>query len=120
LGTWTWSFAIVLFFVRLSHLFLLGIDFEVADEGTRGRCDSIINSSQLISKHILEILIGVGVLSDGHDGSPVQEESRLEEGRHNLGLVLVQAEDDEEDGVAVLELLHVGELCVHQGVAQPL
>jgi len=93
----TCSLAAALFFVRFSHFLLFSISFEVADEGPRGRCDGIVNSSQFFSKHVLKVLVGVGILCDGYDSSPVQEKGRLEKRSHNFGLVLVKTIDYEEN-----------------------
>ena len=96
-GWRTCSLAAALFFVRFSHFLLFGIVFKVADEGPRGRRDGIVNSSQFFSKHVLKVLVGVGILCDGYNSSPVQEEGRLEKRSHNFGLVLVETIDYEEN-----------------------
>ena len=96
----------------LTDLLLLSLCLEVANEGSRGCRDGIVNSLDLLVQHVLQVLFYLRISHQCHDGSPVLVENGYQLRPQHIRLVLVQAEYDVQNRIAILKLLHVVQVCV--------
>lgn len=89
------------------HLLPLGVGLEVADKGAVRGSDSIIHTLYLLIEHVLKVLVGFWLGHESKDALSMLIKHGCELWAEDIWLVLVQTENNAQDGVAILQLLHI-------------
>jgi hypothetical protein len=89
------------------HLLPLGFGLEVANKGAIGGRNSVIYTLYLFIEHVLKVLVGFGLGHESKDVLSVLIKHGCELWTQDIWLVLVHTENNAQDGVTILQFLHI-------------
>ena len=92
---------------RGPHLLSLGVGLKIADKGAVRCRYGVIHTLYLLIEHVLKVLVGFWLGHEGKDVLSVLIKHGCELWAEDIWLVLVQTENNAQDGVAILQLLHI-------------